>query len=101
MSEPEFWKRYFESRLYYNHKASVRSSAAQHVIKEDPIFDRYLEPVDDGMLVNLFSYLINIAQGLEPRHGRQIAVNKLVDLVATQEDHIDVCGTPKATISKL
>lgn len=48
MSEAEFWKRYFESRLYHNHKASVRSSAAQHVIKEDTIFDKYLEPVDDG-----------------------------------------------------
>jgi transcription initiation factor TFIIH subunit 1 len=48
MSEAEFWKRYFESRLYHNHKASVRSSAAQHIIKEDVIFDQYLEPVDDG-----------------------------------------------------
>jgi len=48
MSEAEFWKRYFESRLYHNHKASVRSSAAQHIIKEDVVFDQYLEPVDDG-----------------------------------------------------
>ena len=49
MSEGEFWKRYFESRLYHNHQASVRSSATQHVIKEDLIFDKYLEPIDDGL----------------------------------------------------
>ncbi|PVG02486.1 hypothetical protein CPB86DRAFT_864878 [Serendipita vermifera] len=72
MSEAEFWKRYFESRLYHNHKASVRSSAAQHVIKEDPIFDKYLEPVDNE---------------LEPRQPRSNKVNRLVDLLATREDH--------------
>jgi transcription initiation factor TFIIH subunit 1 len=56
MSEAEFWKRYFESRLYHNHKASVRSSAAQHIIQEDVIFDQYLEAVDDGEIL-LFTLL--------------------------------------------
>ena len=49
LSEAEFWKRYFQSKLFNAHRASIRSSAAQHVVKDDPIFDKYLEKDDDGM----------------------------------------------------
>ncbi|KIM31414.1 hypothetical protein M408DRAFT_65050 [Serendipita vermifera MAFF 305830] len=83
MTEAEFWKRYFESRLYHNHKASVRSSAAQHIIKEDVIFDQYLERVDDE---------------LEPRNIRQDPVNVLVNLVATREDHGETGNTQDVTM---
>ena len=48
LSEEQFWKRYFQSKLFNAHRASIRSSAAQHVVKEDPIFDKYLEKDDDG-----------------------------------------------------
>lgn len=48
MSEPEFWHRYFQSKLFNSHRASIRSAAAQHVVKDDPIFDKYLEKEDDG-----------------------------------------------------
>jgi hypothetical protein len=48
LSEAEFWKRYFQSKLFNAHRASIRSSAAQHVVKDDPIFDKYLEKDDDG-----------------------------------------------------
>ena len=48
LSEAEFWSRYFQSKLFNAHRASIRSSAAQHVVKDDPIFDKYLEKDDDG-----------------------------------------------------
>ena len=48
LSEAEFWKRYFQSKLFNAHRASIRSAAAQHVVKDDPIFDKYLEKEDDG-----------------------------------------------------
>lgn len=49
LSEADFWKRYFQSKLFNSHRASIRSSATQHVIKEDPIFDKYVEKDDDGL----------------------------------------------------
>lgn len=48
LNEAEFWKRYFQSKLFNAHRASIRSSATQHVVKDDPIFDKYLEKDDDG-----------------------------------------------------
>ena len=49
LSEGEFWKRYFGSKLFNSHRASIRGTASQYVIKADPIFDKYLEKPDDGM----------------------------------------------------
>ncbi|KAJ7594301.1 hypothetical protein C8J56DRAFT_1044056 [Mycena floridula] len=72
LSEAEFWKRYFQSKLFNAHRASIRSSAAQHVVKDDPILDKYLEKDDDG---------------LEPRRERPGEVGLSVDLAATLEDH--------------
>ncbi|OCH95142.1 hypothetical protein OBBRIDRAFT_823077 [Obba rivulosa] len=72
LSEAEFWKRYFQSKLFNAHRASIRSSAAQHVVKDDPIFDKYLEKDDDD---------------LEPRRLRDESVDIFIDLGATQEDH--------------
>ncbi|KAH8828569.1 hypothetical protein DL96DRAFT_1603756 [Flagelloscypha sp. PMI_526] len=73
MNESDFWQRYFQSKLFNAHRASIRSSAVQHVAKDDEIFDKYLEKDDDG---------------LEPR--RQIdttRVDLLLDMAATIEDH--------------
>jgi hypothetical protein len=50
LSEGEFWKRYFQSKLFDSHRASIRSAAAQNFVKEDPIFDKYLEKEDNGIL---------------------------------------------------
>ncbi|KAF9482165.1 hypothetical protein BDN70DRAFT_875466 [Pholiota conissans] len=72
LSEEQFWKRYFQSKLFNAHRASIRSSAAQHVVKDDPIFDKYLERDDDE---------------LEPRRPRNEHVEVFVDLAATLEDH--------------
>ncbi|KAG8834705.1 RNA polymerase II transcription factor B subunit 1 [Serendipita sp. 399] len=72
MSKEEFWKRYFESQLYHNNRASVRSSATQHRVKEDPVFDKYLDPLDNE---------------IEPRKARQELFSRSIDLVATREDH--------------
>ncbi|KAJ3840282.1 hypothetical protein F5878DRAFT_78291 [Lentinula raphanica] len=72
LSEAEFWTRYFRSKLFNAHRASIRSAAAQHVVKDDPIFDKYLEKDDDG---------------LEPRRQRDEKVEIFVDLAATREDH--------------
>ncbi|KIM91917.1 hypothetical protein PILCRDRAFT_57232 [Piloderma croceum F 1598] len=72
LSEAEFWKRYFQSKLFNAHRASIRSSAAQHVVKDDKIFDKYLEKDDDE---------------LEPRRQRDEGINLFVNLGATREDH--------------
>ncbi|KAG6842122.1 hypothetical protein C0991_001615 [Blastosporella zonata] len=79
LTEESFWKRYFQSKLFNAHRASIRSTAAQHVVKDDPIFDKYLEREDDG---------------LEPRRQRNEAVDVFVDLAATLEDH-DSTGNEK------
>lgn len=49
LSEADFWKRYFQSKLFNAHRASIRSSATQHIVKDDKIFDKYLEKDDDGV----------------------------------------------------
>ncbi|EGO25262.1 hypothetical protein SERLADRAFT_465142 [Serpula lacrymans var. lacrymans S7.9] len=72
LSEADFWKRYFQSKLFNAHRASIRSSAAQHVVKEDPIFDKYLEKDDDE---------------LEPRRARDEVSDLFINLGATLEDH--------------
>ncbi|KAG5648582.1 hypothetical protein DXG03_003193 [Asterophora parasitica] len=79
LTEEAFWKRYFQSKLFNAHRASIRSTAAQHVVKADPIFDKYLEKDDDG---------------LEPRRQPDVAVDPFVDLGATLEDH-DATGNEK------
>ncbi|KAF7321699.1 hypothetical protein MKEN_00691300 [Mycena kentingensis (nom. inval.)] len=68
LTEAEFWTRYFKSKLYHAHRASIRSTAVQHVVQDDPILDKYLEKIDDG------------AQ-------RSDKVELFVDLAATSEDH--------------
>ncbi|KAJ7079158.1 hypothetical protein B0H15DRAFT_524345 [Mycena belliarum] len=72
LSESEFWTRYFKSKLYHAHRASIRSTAVQHVVQDDPIMDKYLEKIDDE---------------LEPRRQRTDRVELFVDLGATHEDH--------------
>ncbi|KAI0048258.1 hypothetical protein FA95DRAFT_1517657 [Auriscalpium vulgare] len=72
LSEGEFWKRYFQSKLFHSHRASIRSTATQNVVKDDAIFDKYLEKPDDE---------------LEPRRQRDQDVDMFIDLNATQEDH--------------
>ncbi|TBU56387.1 hypothetical protein BD310DRAFT_882716 [Dichomitus squalens] len=72
LSEAEFWSRYFQSRLFNAHRASIRSSAAQHVVKDDPILDKYLEKDDDD---------------IEPRRLREERVDTFIDLGATSVDH--------------
>ncbi|KAL5507412.1 TFB1 [Sanghuangporus vaninii] len=83
LSEAEFWKRYFQSRLFHRHRASVRSSATQFVIKDDSIFDKYVEEEDDG---------------LEPRRQRDDEVDLLVNLLATQEDHTETGNLKDSTM---
>ncbi|KAJ3910316.1 hypothetical protein F5879DRAFT_1058559 [Lentinula edodes] len=75
LTEAEFWTRYFRSKLFNAHRASIRSAAAQHVVQDDPIFDKYLEKDDDE---------------LEPRRQRDDKVELFVDLGATREDHEQV-----------
>ncbi|KAI9572264.1 hypothetical protein HD554DRAFT_2320529 [Boletus coccyginus] len=72
LSEAKFWKRYFQSKLFNAHRASTRSSATQHVVKVDPIFDKYLEKDDDE---------------LEPRRPRDDVSDLYISLGATLEDH--------------
>ncbi|TDL25910.1 hypothetical protein BD410DRAFT_783894, partial [Rickenella mellea] len=83
LSEAEFWKRYFQSKLFHSHRASIRSTATQHVVKDDPIFDQYIEKVDDE---------------LEPRRQRGGDVDLIIDLYATQEDHIETGNEKDVTM---
>ncbi|KZP34228.1 hypothetical protein FIBSPDRAFT_809314 [Athelia psychrophila] len=83
LGEAEFWQRYFGSRLFNAHRASIRSTAAQHVTKADPIFDKYLEKDDDE---------------LAPQRDAPQSSSLLVDLGATLEDHDSTSTTPDATM---
>jgi transcription initiation factor TFIIH subunit 1 len=89
LSEAQFWQRYFQSKLFNAHRASIRSSAAQHVVKDDPIFDKYLERDDDGAR---YAFRNDAARqstspGIEPRRERSEKPDLFVDLGATNEDH--------------
>ncbi|CAE6431010.1 unnamed protein product [Rhizoctonia solani] len=72
LSPVEFWTRYLSSKLFDRNQASSRSAATQHSIKDDPIFDKYLQKEDDGD---------------EPLHQRAPPSTLLIDLNATHEDH--------------
>lgn len=96
LSEIEFWTRYFSSKLFNAHRASIRSAAAQHVVKDDPIFDKYLEKDDDGSSIHPFwttprvHHLYMSWAELEPRRQRDDEVDLFVNLGATREDHDEV-----------
>ncbi|KAG5353502.1 hypothetical protein C0989_006316 [Termitomyces sp. Mn162] len=87
LTEESFWKRYFQSKLFNAHRASIRSTAAQHVVKDDPIFDTYLEKEDDGASTSASPQPHSPPPGLEPRRQRNQSVDIFVDLAATSEDH--------------
>ena len=71
LSESTFWARYFQSKLYHRLRTSQRSAASEQTLRDDPIFDQYLEEEDDG---------------IEPRtpHNPHDA---LLNLQSTAEDH--------------
>ncbi|UZJ57395.1 hypothetical protein CBS101457_006715 [Exobasidium rhododendri] len=71
MDEASFWQRYFSSKLYHRLRTSARSSASQHIVREDEVFDKYLEEEDDQ---------------LEPKK-RFNAHDAFLDLASTEEDH--------------
>lgn len=71
MDEASFWQRYFSSKLYHRLRASARSSASQFTVREDEVFDKYLEDEDDQ---------------LEPKKQYN-AHDAFLDLASTEEDH--------------
>ncbi|CAD6890056.1 unnamed protein product [Tilletia controversa] len=71
LSEQDFWKRYFSSRLYSRLRTSARSAASEHVIRDDDIFDQYLQEEDDD---------------IEPQRAYN-PHDALVDLASTANDH--------------
>ncbi|BGP17020.1 hypothetical protein JCM10213_000345 [Rhodosporidiobolus nylandii] len=78
LSEPLFWTRYFQSRLFNRNRTTNR--AAVSAIKDDPIFDRYLGEEDDGV---------------EPQHEfDESAVGRLLDLKASEEDQHEAPTLP-------
>jgi len=40
--------RYLQSKLASRNSASARGAASEHTVKDDAIFDKYLEKEDDG-----------------------------------------------------
>ncbi|KAH7089356.1 hypothetical protein BKA62DRAFT_646158 [Auriculariales sp. MPI-PUGE-AT-0066] len=83
VTKEQFWKRYFQSKLFDSHRSTIRTSATQHVVKGDPLFDQYLEPDDDQ---------------LEPRRQNAPPVDLLLDIAASREDHRDTGNTPDITM---
>ncbi|KAN0062955.1 RNA polymerase II transcription factor B subunit 1 [Thecaphora frezii] len=71
LDESAFWTRYFQSKLYHRLRTSARSAASEHIVQDDPIFDKYLEDEDDQ---------------LEPRRLHN-PHDRLLDLASTEEDH--------------
>ncbi|WVQ85967.1 hypothetical protein IAT38_008135 [Cryptococcus sp. DSM 104549] len=75
ISETEFWSRYFTSRLWELHRASVRKTTTDESSqKKDDIFDQYLEDPD---------WNLEPRQQMPDRDG----VERYLDLAATEEDH--------------
>lgn len=70
MNENEFWIRYFQSALFARHRA--QAPKAGEVPKPDALFDPYLDAEDDARA---------------PIKSRDEAVDRLVDLNATDQDH--------------
>ncbi|KAK0562884.1 RNA polymerase II transcription factor B subunit 1 [Tilletia horrida] len=71
LSEQDFWRRYFSSRLYSRLRTSNRSAASEHVIRDDEVFDKYLQEEDDD---------------IEPRSAYN-PHDSLLDLASTANDH--------------
>jgi transcription initiation factor TFIIH subunit 1 len=71
MDEATFWQRYFSSKLYHRLRTSARSSASQHIVREDEVFDQYLEDEDDQLI---------------PKKQYN-AHDAFLDLASTEEDH--------------
>ncbi|PLW05146.1 hypothetical protein PCANC_27652 [Puccinia coronata f. sp. avenae] len=72
LTDQTFWTRYFRSKLFNRHRSSARQSG--DAVKDDEIFDKYLGDDDDG---------------IEPKQINTREVFKLLDLAATQEDHVE------------
>ena len=73
MDEQEFWSRYFQSKLYHRLRTSARSAASEHIVRADPVFDRYLDDlVEDDDLESRREY-----------HAH----DSFLDLAATEVDH--------------
>ena len=77
------------------HRASIRSTATQHVVKYDAVFDKNLGKADNGEL--LFESLVlspwilpTYYLELEPRKPRDDGVDMFIDLEATRGDHEEV-----------
>ncbi|KAH9006725.1 hypothetical protein EDB83DRAFT_2509368 [Lactarius deliciosus] len=62
----------YPSQTFYSRRASIRSTATQHVVKDEAIFDKCLEKLDDE---------------LEPRRPRDDEVDMFIDPETTRGDH--------------
>ncbi|SPO39649.1 related to TFB1 - subunit of RNA polymerase II transcription initiation factor TFIIH [Pseudozyma flocculosa] len=82
LDQSAFWQRYFQSKLYHRLRTSARSAASEHIVQDDPVFDKYLEDEDDQ---------------LEPRRLRN-PHDRLLDLAATEEDHQETGNTKDWTM---
>jgi hypothetical protein len=60
MNEQDFWGRYFVSKLWERHRASVRAGGGGSG-RADTVFDMYLEAPDDGQFLPFFptGYLLS------------------------------------------
>ncbi|GEM07887.1 RNA polymerase II transcription factorb subunit 1 [Rhodotorula toruloides] len=78
LDEAQFWTRYFQSKLFNRYRTTNR--AAVDAIKDDPIFDRYLDEEDDDV---------------EPKHMPDHQIYRLLDLAATEEDQHEITNLPR------
>ncbi len=73
LDEQAFWSRYFQSKLYHRLRTSARSTASEHIVSADAIFDKYLDDVVED-------------DDYESRRAFR-AHDTFLDLGATEEDH--------------
>ncbi|BGO92122.1 hypothetical protein NBRC10512_000853 [Rhodotorula toruloides] len=78
LDEAQFWTRYFQSKLFNRYRTTNR--AAVDAIKDDPIFDKYLDEEDDDV---------------EPKHMPDHQIYRLLDLAATEEDQHEITNLPR------
>jgi transcription initiation factor TFIIH subunit 1 len=89
LNQTEFWQRFFSSKLYNKIRASSRQ--AGDTIKDDLIFDKYLDMDEDGQFSQLSSAFSNWLSDAEPDNLDSEHIYRLLDLAATEEDHGEVC----------
>ena len=84
LSEAEFWRKYFQSKLFNTLHASILSSAAQHVVKDDRVWDHS-------------AHALRRLAELQARRIQEERVDTFADLGATFGDREEVIESQRCS----